>query len=146
LRTAVTGIPNPNAAQQNERADGGTGLYYYRARYYDPVRSRFVQKDPLGLAGGIDFYAYTLNNPVSEADPLGLEVQVCVRPLSGPKPLSNYDHTFLYSTNTQTGYGLGPKPGWDVLTPWTKVPGEIEKDYPYDSSGRIEPHNQCNTE
>jgi len=68
LRTAVTGIPNPNAAQQNERADGGTGLYYYRARYYDPVRSRFVQKDPLGLAGGIDFYAYIMGDVVDSME------------------------------------------------------------------------------
>jgi hypothetical protein len=29
--------------------------------------------------------------------------------------------------------GLGAKPGWDILTPWSRVPGNIELDYPYDS-------------
>ena len=46
---------------------------YYRARYYDPVRSRFVSEDPLGLrAGDPNHYAYAMANPVSLYDPLGL--------------------------------------------------------------------------
>jgi RHS repeat-associated protein len=52
--------------------DGPTGLYYNRARYYSPQLGRFISQDPIGLAGGINTYAYTNGNPVSYIDPLGL--------------------------------------------------------------------------
>jgi RHS repeat-associated protein len=53
--------------------DGETGLYYYRARYYDPTVGRFISEDPIGFKGGIDFYAYVKNRPVSFVDPSGLK-------------------------------------------------------------------------
>jgi RHS repeat-associated protein len=52
--------------------DGATGLYYYRARYYSPQLGRFISEDPIGLAGGTNYYAYVDGNPISEIDPLGL--------------------------------------------------------------------------
>ena len=137
----MTANPVRRSGQENQ-----WGVSYYRARYYDPTRSRFVSEDPIGFDGGVNAYVYTLDGPLNWVDPLGLDVQICLRPMSGPPPFSDYPHTFLYSTNAKTGYGLGPKPGWEVLTPWMKVPGQIENDYPYDSSGRIKPQNQCTTE
>jgi len=54
--------------------DSETGLYYYRARYYDPEIGRFLNEDPLGFAAGdVNFYAYVSNNPVNGNDPSGLE-------------------------------------------------------------------------
>ncbi len=50
-----------------------TGLVYYRARYYDPQVGRFISRDPIGLGGGINQYAYVNNNPVNATDPLGLK-------------------------------------------------------------------------
>ncbi len=47
------------------------GLYYYRARYYDPEIGRFLSEDPLGFGAGINFYAYVENNPVNFNDPSG---------------------------------------------------------------------------
>src|SRR5439155_10686970 len=35
-----------------------TGLYYYRARYYDPTVGRFISEDPIGFSSGINFYGY----------------------------------------------------------------------------------------
>ncbi|MGO9020298.1 MAG: RHS repeat domain-containing protein [Syntrophobacteraceae bacterium] len=49
------------------------GLYYMRARYYDPSVGRFISEDPLGFGGGdVNLYAYILNNPVNSTDPGGL--------------------------------------------------------------------------
>jgi RHS repeat-associated protein len=50
----------------------GTGLLYYRARYYYPELRRFIQRDPIGLADGINPYAYVGNNPTNLTDPTGL--------------------------------------------------------------------------
>ena len=52
-----------------------TGLVYYRARYYDPTVGRFISRDPIGLAGGINQYAYVNNNPTNLIDPLGLKAK-----------------------------------------------------------------------
>ena len=52
-------------------ADIDTGLYYYRARYYDNSIGRFISEDPLGFKAGINFYIYVGNNPVNYNDPSG---------------------------------------------------------------------------
>jgi len=53
--------------------DSDTGLYYYRARYYDPQSGRFLSEDPLGFSGGdANFYASVWNNPILFTDPFGL--------------------------------------------------------------------------
>ena len=52
------GVDEGNAIQYTARENDQTGLYYYRARYYDPVLKRFVSEDPIGLAGGLNVYAY----------------------------------------------------------------------------------------
>jgi RHS repeat-associated protein len=51
--------------------DQESGLYFYRARYYNPEIGRFVSVDPLGLAGGINLYSYVSNNPINYLDPEG---------------------------------------------------------------------------
>ncbi|MDT8402880.1 MAG: RHS repeat-associated core domain-containing protein, partial [Bacteroidales bacterium] len=53
--------------------DRETGLYFYRARYYDPMEGRFVSKDPIGFKGGINLYAYVGNRPTTKNDPYGLK-------------------------------------------------------------------------
>jgi RHS repeat-associated protein len=53
--------------------DPDTQLYYYRARWYDPQARRFISEDPIGLAGGINLYAYVGNNPINLTDPSGLK-------------------------------------------------------------------------
>jgi len=49
-----------------------TGLYYNRARWYDPVTGRFISKDPAGITFGLNEYTYCGNNPVNFRDSSGL--------------------------------------------------------------------------
>src|SRR5947207_672750 len=53
--------------------DADTGLYYYRARWYDPQVGRFISEDPIGLFGGINSYTYVENDPIANVDPEGLK-------------------------------------------------------------------------
>jgi RHS repeat-associated protein len=53
--------------------DVETGLYYMRARYYDPKTRRFISEDPIGLAGGINEYVFASGDPVNGSDPSGLD-------------------------------------------------------------------------
>jgi RHS repeat-associated protein len=69
--TAASGERTDNASQYTGRENDGTGLYYYRARYYDSGLKRFVSEDPIGLAGGLNSYAYVGNNPLKYIDPKG---------------------------------------------------------------------------
>jgi RHS repeat-associated protein len=52
--------------------DGASGLMLLGARYYDPTVGRFITQDPIGQAGGLNFYDYTSGNPVNAIDPSGL--------------------------------------------------------------------------
>jgi len=69
--TTMSGEQHDNSFQYTGRENDGTGLYYYRARYYSPSMHRFTAPDPIGLDAGINFYAYTLNNPINLSDPFG---------------------------------------------------------------------------
>ncbi|SEK13160.1 RHS repeat-associated core domain-containing protein, partial [Achromobacter sp. NFACC18-2] len=68
----AAGIRNP-IRFQGQYLDQETGLHYNRHRYYDPQIGRFITKDPIGFAGGLNVYQYA-DNPVGWVDPLGLAV------------------------------------------------------------------------
>jgi RHS repeat-associated protein len=71
--TASTGsLVNPFQYTARE-SDSETGLYYYRARYYDQSTGRFISEDPIGFhAKQINFYAYVSNTPLNLLDPTGM--------------------------------------------------------------------------
>ncbi|GIW95290.1 MAG: hypothetical protein KatS3mg110_3331 [Pirellulaceae bacterium] len=49
-----------------------SGLFYYRARYYDPAVGRFISEDPLGFAAGdANLTRYVNNSVISHTDPSG---------------------------------------------------------------------------
>jgi RHS repeat-associated protein len=54
------------------RYDIEIGLYYNRARYYNPFMGRFLQRDPVGCQVAMNLYKYCMNNPLNMVDPLGL--------------------------------------------------------------------------
>ncbi|QAU24201.1 hypothetical protein EO087_09545 [Dyella sp. M7H15-1] len=61
--------------------DEETSLNYNLNRDYDPSTGRYIESDPLGLRAGLNTYAYGLNSPLSNVDPLGLSTMVVCRPI-----------------------------------------------------------------
>jgi len=53
--------------------DQSTKLYHMGARYYDPELGRFLSEDPIGIAGGLNLYAYAGNDPINRTDRSGLD-------------------------------------------------------------------------
>jgi len=72
----VTSETNPGFGDRfkytGREYDAATGLYYFRARYYDPGQGRFISQDPIGF-GGNDFnlYRFVHNSPTNATDPSG---------------------------------------------------------------------------
>ena len=72
--TTATGTASTNAFQYTGRENDGTGLYYYRARYYEPGFERFASEDPIGFTGGrANLFTYVADNPLNFVDPWGLK-------------------------------------------------------------------------
>ena len=67
--TAEETVPN-RLRYNGQMADGLTGLYYLRARYYNASLGRFTQEDVI-YNDGLNLYAYCNNNPVMYSDPSG---------------------------------------------------------------------------
>ncbi|VAW62671.1 Rhs-family protein [hydrothermal vent metagenome] len=68
-----------NLRFQGQYFDSETGLHYNRFRYYDPNCGRFINQDPIGLAGGNNNYLY-VPNPTGWVDPFGLKAKDCPYP------------------------------------------------------------------
>ena len=52
-----------------------TRLLYFRSRWYDSITGRWLSRDTIGIAGGLNLYAFCGNNPVNCVDPFGLEIR-----------------------------------------------------------------------
>ncbi|HTH61499.1 MAG TPA: contractile injection system protein, VgrG/Pvc8 family [Paraburkholderia sp.] len=90
---------------QGQYHDAETGLHYNRHRYYAPDTGRFISKDPVGLAGGINAYVYA-PNPTGWVDPLGLagdDVYRAMKTGSDGFPIAE-----------PTARGLGARPNVDI--------------------------------
>jgi RHS repeat-associated protein len=66
-----SGTSSASRLQFAGRENDGTGLYYYRARYYSPALGRFISDDPIGLRGGLNATVYAGGNAVSIDVPSG---------------------------------------------------------------------------
>jgi hypothetical protein len=85
-----------------------TGLNYNYFRDYDPQVGRFVESDPIGLKGGINSYAYVLDDPVMGQDPSGL-ARICCRLLNSfAGSVFGQRHCYLIADDG-TRYGLYPE-------------------------------------
>jgi RHS repeat-associated protein len=74
-RATANGPDSANSSRFTGREEDGTGLHYYRARYYDPSKQRFIAEDPLGFDGGdSNLHTYVFNRPTLLTDRTGLAV------------------------------------------------------------------------
>lgn len=73
--STASGTTSNNDVQYAGRENDGSGLLYYRARYYSPTFKRFISEDPIGYFGGSNLYAYVRGNPLRYTDPRGLSPQ-----------------------------------------------------------------------
>ncbi|XDT72080.1 polymorphic toxin type 17 domain-containing protein [Hahella sp. SMD15-11] len=70
LKSETATIPNP-LRFPGQYHDPETGLYHNTMRDYDPELGRYLQRDPIGLAGGLNVYGYAYQNPLAYFDPTG---------------------------------------------------------------------------
>ena len=109
-----------NLRMPGQNFDSETSLNYNYFRDYDPVTGRYVESDPIGLAGGNpSTYVYVGNDPIWFVDPLGLDVEVCSQPALGWMPV---DHQWIKTDTVEAGMG-GTK---------GNVPGNQSGDMPGD--------------
>lgn len=154
-KTTTSGPSSGNPSQFTGRDNDSTGTYYYRARYYDGLRGRFLSEDPMGFAADVNFYAYVGNNPVNSVDPEGLDtVSVCCRPLFFQAWLQVFKiwHHCYIKIHSETASGAaGRDETWGILGD----PGTTKNQIPRKGDGRnvggnCKPvpgvYNSCNVE
>ena len=87
---------SPSRALHAREFDEESGLYFYRARYYDPAVGRFVSRDPIGINGGQNLYTYAENNPINQT------IQWGSWGTKNPKAGSNRPQSRVQSSKTKS--------------------------------------------
>ena len=95
--------------------DEETGFHYNGHRYYDPNTGRYITSDPIGLAGGLNTYAYVGNDPIGYSDETGLNREIIIWSPMLYDPGSWFGHVSSVSGDGINN-SFGPN-GWDTKFP-----------------------------
>jgi len=93
LRT-VTGSLEQPFRFSTKYYDGGTGMVDFGYRFYVAEIGRWLNRDPIGVDGGINLYGYVLSNPINFVDPYGdyyvpiIKIGVIIYKIYRRKPIS----------------------------------------------------------
>ncbi|MBA3895684.1 MAG: RHS repeat-associated core domain-containing protein [Sphingomonadaceae bacterium] len=105
------------------------GMNFYKARIYSPTLGRFMQTDPIGYAGGPNWYNYVGSDPVNATDPSGLALvenknsttlPVCPEPMgcdiivNAPRYVCEACKSAPSAFSAAFSFGWGAGPGGDV--------------------------------
>lgn len=63
--------------------DRETGMFLCQHRYYDPANGRWLTRDPIGYAGGVNVYGYCGSAPIGKTDRAGLQYETGIPFLLG---------------------------------------------------------------
>ena len=102
---SITGTASNNQRFPGQYADGETGFHQNYFRDYDPSVGRYMERDPIGLGGGMHTYGYVGGNPHRWTDRWGLLTEIIIwAPVGWGQ--SSFGHV---STNIDgTTYSFGP--------------------------------------
>ncbi len=120
---ALSSINNP-LRYPGQYYDDTTGLHYNYMRDYDPAIGRYLQSDPIGIAGGINTFAYAYGNTNRFADPVGEFVNIvawlglnygrCIAGCLGGAAIgaaAGMVWDFILARECEAGFGMGTAVG-----------------------------------
>lgn len=119
------------SASRMEAPANAPGISYFRNRAYDQATGRWLQEDPIGVAGGVNLYQFNGNNPVAFTDPFGLSpckdangnTVPCPEPAGGP-PIPVPDGKDGKPNSWEVKSGSGKRTKWGPKTPVPSEKGE----------------------
>ncbi len=158
-----------NLRMPGQYYDAESGLFYNHFRDYDPQAGRYIESDPIGLAGGENLYGYVKNSPLLRVDPMGLldAPPIDLNQLEPSSPSTEYP-----GFDRRPHVPPPPPPPSDDSDPW---PGQgdwrgqcirlyelcvrkrwsgncgaclnkctAQQEWPFQGPGSCKPKNQCN--